>query len=58
MSKFRNIVERRAFIIQVKDYFFLFLGVLLYSIGFNAFILPEKFVMRSEEHTSELQSPE
>ena len=45
MSKFRNIVERRAFVIQVKDYFFIFLGVLLYSIGFNAFILPERFVM-------------
>lgn len=45
MLKFRNIVERRAFVIQVKDYFFIFLGVLLYSIGFNAFILPERFVM-------------
>ena len=45
MSKFKNIVERRAFVIQVKDYFFIFLGVLLYAIGFNAFILPERFVM-------------
>lgn len=45
MTKFKNIVEKRAFMIMMKDYLFIFFGVVLYSIGFNAFILPEKFVM-------------
>lgn len=45
MTKFKNIVEKRAFMIMMKDYLFIFFGVMLYSIGFNAFILPEKFVM-------------
>lgn len=31
--------------IMLKDYVFIFLGIMLYSIGYNAFILPEKFVM-------------
>ena len=30
---------------MVKDYFFITFGILLYAIGFNAFILPEKVVM-------------
>lgn len=30
---------------QWKDLFFIFLGILLYSIGYTAFILPEKVVM-------------
>lgn len=29
----------------VKDYFFISFGILLYAIGFNAFILPERVVM-------------
>lgn len=29
----------------IKDYFFISLGILLYAIGFNAFILPERVVM-------------
>lgn len=29
----------------VKDYFFISLGILIYAIGFNAFILPERVVM-------------
>ena len=45
MTKFKDLVEKRAFMIQMKDYFFIFIGVMLYAIGFNAFILPEKFVM-------------
>lgn len=45
MTKFKNLVEKRAFLIMLKDYLFIFLGIMLYSIGFNAFILPEKFVM-------------
>ena len=30
---------------QLKDLFFIFFGILLYSIGYTAFILPEKVVM-------------
>lgn len=30
---------------QVKDFLMIFLGVLLYSVGYTAFILPEKVVM-------------
>ena len=30
---------------QYKDLFFIFFGILLYSIGYTAFILPEKVVM-------------
>ena len=30
---------------QAKDYFFITLGILLYSFGYTAFILPEKVVM-------------
>jgi len=45
MNKFSQRIEKRAFMILVKDYFFIFCGILLYSVGYNAFILPEKFVM-------------
>lgn len=45
MTKFKDLVKKRAFMIMLKDYVFIFLGIMLYSIGFNAFILPEKFVM-------------
>ena len=45
MNKFSQLIEKRAFMILVKDYFFIFCGILLYSVGYNAFILPEKFVM-------------
>lgn len=45
MTKFKDLVKKRAFMIMLKDYVFIFLGIMLYSIGYNAFILPEKFVM-------------
>ena len=45
MNKFRERIKKRAFMIQLKDYVFIFCGILLYAIGYNAFILPEKFVM-------------
>ena len=45
MNKFKDIIEKRAFMIHMKDYIYIFCGIMLYSIGFNAFILPEKFVM-------------
>lgn len=45
MSKFNDIVEKRKMMMVIKDYFFILLGVSLYSIGYDAFLLPEKFVM-------------
>ena len=45
MNKLSTKIEKRAFKILVKDYFFIFIGILVYSIGYNAFILPEKLVM-------------
>ncbi len=44
MPKFNDIVKARQFQMMMKDYFFIFMGIALYSIGFNAFILPEKIV--------------
>lgn len=44
MTKFNNIVKARQFQMMLKDYVFIFCGIALYSIGYNAFILPEKLV--------------
>ena len=44
MPKFNDIVKARQFQMMLKDYFFIFMGIALYAIGFNAFILPEKIV--------------
>lgn len=44
MQKFNDIVKARQFQMMLKDYFFIFMGIALYAIGFNAFILPEKIV--------------
>lgn len=45
MTKSSDIIQKRALVLMLKDYFFIFLGIALYSIGYNAFILPEQFVM-------------
>lgn len=45
MSKFSNFVEARAIRQQAKDLFFIFFGILLYSMGYTAFVLPEQVVM-------------
>lgn len=45
MTKLSEIIERRAFMLYVKDYIFIFLGIMLYGVGYSAFILPEKIVM-------------
>jgi len=44
MNKFRKTVDRRQFIATIKDYFFIWIGVSLYAVGYSAFILPEKIV--------------
>lgn len=45
MNKFATLVKKRAMQQQLKDYFFIILGILCYSTGYTAFILPEEVVM-------------
>lgn len=45
MTKLNRIIEKRQLMLMIKDYVFIFLGITLYSIGFNAFILSENIVM-------------
>lgn len=45
MTKLNDIIKKRQLKLMLKDYVFIFLGITLYSIGYNAFILPEKVVM-------------
>ena len=45
MSKINDIIAKRQLKQMMKDYVIIFLGITLYSIGYNAFILPEKIVM-------------
>lgn len=45
MTKLNDIIKKRQLRLMLKDYVFIFLGITLYSIGYNAFILPEKVVM-------------
>lgn len=45
MTKLNDIIKKRQLKLMLKDYIFIFLGITLYSIGYNAFILPEKVVM-------------
>lgn len=44
MTRFNDIVKMRQLKTMAKDYFFIFCGIALYAIGYNAFILPEKLV--------------
>ncbi len=44
MSKRRDIIVARNLRLMIKDYFFIFCGITLYAIGYNAFILPEQLV--------------
>lgn len=44
MNKFNKIVSRRKMMAYVKDYFFIFIGITLYAVGYSAFILPEGVV--------------
>ena len=45
MVNVNNVIRARQTRQVVKDYIFIFIGILLYSVGFTAFILPEKIVM-------------
>lgn len=45
MNKVTNLLEKSYSRQQMKDLFFIFLGILSYAIGYTAFILPEKVVM-------------
>ena len=44
MSKRKDIIIARNLRLMIKDYFFIFCGITLYAIGYNAFILPEQLV--------------
>lgn len=45
MSKISDIIRERARRQSYRDLLFLFIGIMLYSFGYTAFILPEKVVM-------------
>lgn len=45
MNKVTYLLEKSYSRQQMKDLFFIFLGILSYAIGYTAFILPEKVVM-------------
>ena len=42
MTKFAKIIQKRQLNQMAKDYIFIFIGICLYSIGYCAFLLPEK----------------
>ena len=44
MTKRTDIIQNRQLKMMAKDYVFILLGIALYAIGYNAFILPEKMV--------------
>ena len=45
MKRFTKIIEQRQLQQMAKDYVFIFVGICLYSVGYCAFLLPEKIVM-------------
>lgn len=45
MSDIKSAVLQRGRTRQIKDIFFIFIGILIYSFGYTAFILPEEVVM-------------
>ncbi len=45
MSKFSDLIQKRQLKQMAKDYVFIFIGICLYSVGYCAFLLPEKIVM-------------
>lgn len=45
MSNIQELIIERTKSQQVRDFFFMFLGIASYSFGYTAFILPEKVVM-------------
>ncbi|MBR5715511.1 MAG: YitT family protein [Bacteroidales bacterium] len=45
MKRFARIIQQRQLKQMAKDYVFIFIGICLYSVGYCAFLLPEKIVM-------------
>ena len=45
MKRFARIIQQRQLKQMAKDYIFIFIGICLYSVGYCAFLLPEKIVM-------------
>ncbi len=45
MKRFAKVIRQRQLKQMSKDYVFIFIGICLYSVGFCAFLLPEKIVM-------------
>jgi len=45
MNSFSKIIAKREMKQQIKDLLFISIGILVYSIGYTAFILPEQIVM-------------
>lgn len=45
MSKVSKLIEKRQMRQMMKDYFFILMGIVLYSVGYTAFLLPENLVM-------------
>ena len=45
MKRFTKIIQQRQLQQMAKDYVFIFVGICLYSVGYCAFLLPEKIVM-------------
>lgn len=45
MNKLKDIAKVRKHKQEMKDLFFIFFGILLYAVGYTAFILPEQVVM-------------
>ena len=45
MKRFTKIIQQRQLKQMAKDYVFIFIGICLYSVGYCAFLLPEKIVM-------------
>ena len=42
MKRFTKIIQQRQLKQMAKDYVFIFVGICLYSVGYCAFLLPEK----------------
>ena len=45
MKRFTKIIQQRQLKQMAKDYVFIFVGICFYSVGYCAFLLPEKIVM-------------
>lgn len=45
MSNLTNQLKTTAWKLQLKDLFFIFIGILMYAFGYTAFVLPEEVVM-------------